>query len=153
MEFSFEKDNYIIFKKLNLENPKGYKWIFDPVPFLKCSWSRIQLRLPVLCPTYPILNYRMTPVLGLPNKFLTDILSRNFPRGIGDQGKQLFFINKLNPDVDVSGMELFPMKDSVIKAEYYQPDHFLVTLGVNVTNGASACQSCPCPLLYLLINE
>ena len=128
-------------------------WIFDPVPFLKCSWSRIQLRLPVLCPTYPILNYRMTPVLGLPNKFLTDILSRNFPRGIGDQGKQLVFINKLNPDVDVSGMELFPMKDSVIKAEYYQPDHFLVTLGVNVTNGASACQSCPCPLLYLLINE
>ena len=94
----------------------------------------------------------MTPVLGLPNKFLTDILSRNFPRGIGDQGKQLVF-NKLNPDVDVSGMELFPMKDSVIKAEYYQPDHFLVTFGVNVTNGASACQSCPCPLLYLLINE
>ena len=91
--------------------------------------------------------------IGAPQQVLDGYPSRNLPRGIGDQGKQLFFINKLNPDVDVSGMELFPMKDSVIKAEYYQPDHFLVTLGVNVTNGASACQSCPCPLLYLLINE
>ena len=75
--------------------------------------------------------------IGAPQQVLDGYPSRNLPRGIGDQGKQLVFINKLNPEVDVSGV--VPHEGLyVIIAEYYQPDHPLVTLGVNVTNGASA---------------
>ena len=85
----------------------------------------------------PRLPYASTPddsVISVPTQILSGYPALNMPRGIDDQGKQLVFINSINPEVDVTGT--VPREDVyVIIAEYYQPNHPLVTLRVNVTDG------------------
>ena len=88
----------------------------------------------------PNIPYPQLPddsVIGIPQQILDDYPARNLPRGISDQGKKLVFINSDNPVVDVPG-RVDHEGLYVIIAEYYQPDHPLVTLAVNVTNGVSA---------------
>ena len=76
-------------------------------------------------------------VISVPQQILDGYPARNMPRGIHDQGKQLVYINKANPEIDVTGK--VPREDVyIIIAEYYQPNHPGVTLRVNVTNGPFA---------------
>ena len=76
-------------------------------------------------------------VMSVPQQVLDGYPARNLPRGIDDEGKQLVYINNMNPEVDFNNV--VPREGVyVIIAEYYQPDHPLVTLRVNVTNGAAA---------------
>ena len=76
-------------------------------------------------------------VMSVPQQVLDGYPARNMPPGIDDQGKQLVYINNMNPEVDFNNV--VPEEGLyVIIAEYYQPDHPLVTLRVNVTNGPAA---------------
>ena len=88
----------------------------------------------------PRLPYPQPPddsVISVPTQILDGYPARNMPRGIDDQGKQLVFINKDNPEIDVNGK--VPREDMyIIIAEYYQPNHPEVTVRVNVTNGPFA---------------
>ena len=78
----------------------------------------------------PRLPYPQPPddsVISVPTQILDGYPARNMPRGIDDQGKQLVFINKNNPEIDVTGK--VPREDLyVIIAEYYQPNHPEVTI-------------------------
>ena len=73
----------------------------------------------------PRLPYPQPPddsVISVPTQILDGYPARNLPRGIDDQGKQLVFINKNNPEIDVTGK--VPREDLyVIIAEYYQHYH------------------------------
>lgn len=87
----------------------------------------------------PRLPYAPIPddsLLGIPQQILDGYPAMELPKGINDKDKQLVFINKDNPMMDVSGR--VPKEGLyVIVAEYYQPNHPEIRLAVNVSNKAA----------------
>ena len=88
----------------------------------------------------PRLPYAPMPedsVVSVPQQILDGYPAVNMPRGINDQNKQLVYINKDNPMVDVNGR--VPKEGLyVIVAEYYQPNHPEVVLDVNLKKADAA---------------
>ena len=77
-----------------------------------------------------------TTVIAIPSRILEQKPSRQMPKGIHDPDTPLVFIDRYSPDHATNhDNKLDNPDDYVFMVHYYQPDHPLLYLQVNITNG------------------
>ena len=77
-----------------------------------------------------------TTVIAIPSRILEQKPSRQMPKGIHDPDTPLVFIDRYSPDHATNhDNKLENPDDYVFMVHYYQPDHPLLYLQVNITNG------------------
>ena len=71
-------------------------------------------------------------VIAIPSRILEQKPSRQMPKGIHDETTPLVYIDRYSPDHASNKAD---PDDYVFMVHYYQPDHPLLYLQVNITNG------------------
>ena len=75
-------------------------------------------------------------MIAIPSRILEQKPSRQMPKGIHDPDTPLVFIDRYSPDHATNhDNKLDNPDDYVFMVHYYQPDHPLLYLQVNITNG------------------
>ena len=77
-----------------------------------------------------------TTVIAIPSRILDQKPSRQMPKGIHNPDTPLVYIDRYSPDHATNHEnKLAGPDDYVFMVHYYQPDHPLLYLQVNITNG------------------